>query len=596
MCRLAEELGGINVKKNKLRLFSSALALTLATTTIWGTAPLTQAQTVEIVQEATQQNAELAHIKLHAKGEALHLHAWTDTIPNANGDYPGNAMTEEGDGWYFWEGDCTGFLITKADKSKVTANDVVKPSGEYWYMDGEFYTSDPRGGGDTPAPIATTAPVVSETPATQAPVTNSIQINSITPADGTNVLTGQKQTITVDATSSIGDGVVYYRYDITHNGTYVGDHYYTKNNSWDFTPAEDGAYTVKVSVQAHDEDNTTKTQTINLTASSQGAVVTAGPNAVTNAPIPTQVPDSGNANGGTNQTPGTNNTNGGTNQTPGTSNEQNGGTNQTPGTSNEQNGGTNQTPGTSNEQNGGTNQTPGTSNAPGSSSNAGSNIDNGGANVTPGNTSNTNNNNTNVTVNTNTNSNASVASAGAVNLTIKAFAANVASPQKAGTAIQLEAKAEGGTAPYTYEFYYVKGNGTVEQVIQAGSEKNTCVWTPKTAGTYKLFVSVTDKYNNTKTSKMDYVISGMKVSMTANKKSPQKKKKVIRLTAKATGTTGSVKYKFVIKRSGKTTVNTGFKTSKTYKWKPTKAGKYKITLTVKDKLGSTSKTFSYRIK
>ena len=88
--------------------------------------------------------------------------------------------------------------------------------------------------------------------------------------------------------------------------------------------------------------------------------------------------------------------------------------------------------------------------------------------------------------------------------TVDSFGANLASPQNAGTDITLSASASGGTAPYQYQF---TANGTV---IQSYSTAATCKWTPDSAATYTLGVTVKDNAGQVSSTRtMSYTIASV---------------------------------------------------------------------------------------
>ena len=305
--------GGKTVRKNRKKLLCSALALTLAMTSTFSTVPVSLAEAVEITQDASQLKADEV-IKIHAKGENLRIHAWSSAGP-VYGDWKNSpAMDADpvmGSGWYYKElpGDCTGFLILDSNLGKITPNDVIdKVAGkEYWFDNGSWSDTNPNGGSTgsgntetTPAPTPTSgnSGTVQETPAPAGKVV----INKVTPADKEQIKAGVSQTITVDATSTASeDGMMFYKYEIKFNGQYVGDHYFSKYNTWTFQADQVGTYNVKISVQAHDEDNTTTVAEYTYEAVENGGTEYTAP--PTQPPYPGGQPDdpNNNNNGGNSQ-------------------------------------------------------------------------------------------------------------------------------------------------------------------------------------------------------------------------------------------------------------------------------------------------------
>lgn len=163
------------VKKSTKKLLCSALAFTLATTSVFATAPTTQAETVEVVVDSEAVAAE-EQIILHAKGSNLKIHVWGCSNTSANTTWPGKAMEEDstmGSGWCYVAipADCTGFIIIQDTETKLTG-DVTKEAGEYWFVDGTFTDYNPEGPTKEPTP-------------TPEPTAAPLEIKAVQPEDNT---------------------------------------------------------------------------------------------------------------------------------------------------------------------------------------------------------------------------------------------------------------------------------------------------------------------------------------------------------------------------------------------------------------------------
>ena len=184
-------------------------------------------------------------------------------------------------------------------------------------------------------------------------------------------------------------------------------------------------------------------------------------------------------------------------------------------------------------------------------------------------------------------------------LTLNSFTSSKSSPQQLGTSIVLSADAEGGTGSLTYK-YYVKFNGSTTTLSTTTS--NTYTWKPTKAGTYTVYVDVTDEDGNKVSDNFSYTIKSNEAdnlvinSFTASKQSPQVSGTQVKLTAKATGT-GTLQYKFLIKdASGNWAVLRDYGKSNTYIWRTGKAGNKTLYVDVKDSNGQvTRKSMSYTI-
>lgn len=166
-----------------------------------------------------------------------------------------------------------------------------------------------------------------------------------------------------------------------------------------------------------------------------------------------------------------------------------------------------------------------------------------------------------------------------------------ASTVTAGSAVTLKTVVSGGTANYTYKYYV---NGTVVSTKTSSSTTSSYSWTPSTAGTYTLKVTVTDANSNTvtktisnytvtepSTTTVDPVISSFTTSAsTVSANTP------VTLTTKIKSGTGTANFTYTFKVNG-TSVNVQKLSSRTasYTWTPTEAGTYTLKVVVKDANG-----------
>ena len=527
------------MRKSRKQLLSSVLALAVAAATVFGIAPsTTKAQTTQVTVESQQVAAE-EQIILHAKGSDMAIHIWGCSDTSANTTWPGKSMEADstmGSGWCYvaFPADCKGFIILQGG-NKLTEDVTDKKAGEYWFSDGKFSTSNPEG----PTPVPTEAPTPTPAP---------IVISEITPGDGSQLKAGEPQQISVSANTSIDDGTLYYKYEVKCDGAYVGDHYYSKSNTYSFTPEDGKEYKVKISVQAHDEDNTTVTEELTYTGSKDGVTVTTAP--ATEAPTPTPSDDNGEATPEPISTPSVS-------DNPGNLDNKT-----TPTPSNDSNGEATATPTTK------PTATPKVTATPTATAKV-------TATPTPS---------------------VDVPEVSDEDISVK-LSKSKSSPQKAGTSIKLTATASGGDGGYQYKFYYKKSGSSSNVTIQKYSTKNTCTWKPVANGTYTLYVTVKDSSNFTATAKIaNYKIKGMTLSVSTNKKSPQKAKTAIKISAKASNASGKVKYQYIIKRGSKVEKRTKFTSSKSYTWKPKKKGTYTLYVKAKDSNITIMKKKTFKIK
>lgn len=150
-------------------------------------------------------------------------------------------------------------------------------------------------------------------------------------------------------------------------------------------------------------------------------------------------------------------------------------------------------------------------------------------------------------------------------------------------------------AKYTYS-YYVNS-----KAIASKTTKTSATWTTSKKGTYSIKVIVFENGEQACVISSSYTVKARVItiqSFKANKKSGQKKKTKITLTAKAKATKGKVSYKFAVqKKNGKIKTLKGFSAKKKYIWKPTQKGTYKLYVYVKNGKGVlVKKTLNFKIK
>ncbi|GAA0077589.1 hypothetical protein UT300005_19670 [Clostridium sp. CTA-5] len=153
---------------------------------------------------------------------------------------------------------------------------------------------------------------------------------------------------------------------------------------------------------------------------------------------------------------------------------------------------------------------------------------------------------------------------------------------KVGETVAINASSTGSqNLLYQFSIY----DGAKWYVLQSYSNKSTTTWKPYRASTSKIKVEVKDK-NSQKiydSKEINYeVYSNVKVqNIVTDKKSPQEINTEIKLTANTNLSTG-VLYKYSV-FDGKTwSVIKDYSYDKSYTWKPTVAGTYKVRVDVKE--------------
>lgn len=535
--------------KNRKRLLCGALVLTMAATTVFATSPMTKAETIEIVQDASVNYANT--LTIHAKGSNLTFYAW-DSTGSITGAWPGDKMTDEGNGWcsYSTDKDILGFLVCSGD-NKITPNgaDVTdKKSGEWWLADGAWSETNPDGGSSakpTPTPTGKDDPTPTPTPTKPADKEGTITVNSITPESGTELTAGEKCNISVDAETDINDGVLYYQFEVTCNGEYVGEHHYTKNSTYTFTPEAGKQYKAIIFVQAHDEDNTTEKIECTYTTSGE---VNGGSDA--DKPIETSKPSDTPATTEPSEPEDSDDTPVPTKPSKTTAPDKTATPKPTPTAT--------------------ATATPKVTPTVKPTGTSPSNI----------NTDNTASGGTNLGESS--------------NVDIK-ISCSKKPPLILGKSVLLEATNSTSATGLTYRFSVKKSGQTGTQVLQEYSSDSTCIWSPSSKGTYTVIVECKEGSKEAVSVSATYVVKGLSVSAKASSTSVKKGKKV-KITASAANANGTVKYKYVVKLNKKNVASTGYKTKKTFTFKASKKGTYTISVYAKDSKSVVTKTLKVKAK
>lgn len=178
---------------------------------------------------------------------------------------------------------------------------------------------------------------------------------------------------------------------------------------------------------------------------------------------------------------------------------------------------------------------------------------------------------------------------GSPKISVSSFTTDKESGQTAGTPIVLTASAIGGTGSYQYKFYYKNESQT--SVIQDFSSADTANFMTETAGNYTLLVDVKDPSGKTATKSItDFQITETPKPVVkyfeTDKASGQFPKTSIILCAEGSDGKAPYQYKFYYQYGAETTTIENFSTTNTADFKPTQAGKYELTVEIKDSRGN----------
>ena len=173
-------------------------------------------------------------------------------------------------------------------------------------------------------------------------------------------------------------------------------------------------------------------------------------------------------------------------------------------------------------------------------------------------------------------------------LAITNFSTNLLSPQTEGNTIRLSAASIGGVGALQTRF--VVFDGTTWKRITEYSSVTTTTWTPTKAGTYQVCAQVKDATGKMAEERKIYVINErIKItSIKADVESPQKVGTQIKINTTTEGGVGKLQTKCAVFDGKQWVLIRPYSTDSSVIWTPTKAGIYRINVTVKDELGQTS--------
>ncbi len=170
-----------------------------------------------------------------------------------------------------------------------------------------------------------------------------------------------------------------------------------------------------------------------------------------------------------------------------------------------------------------------------------------------------------------------------------------------GNSVTISGKASGGTAPYTYSYYYKKSTDTNWVTKQANTTAASISFKPGTATTYNIKVMVKDSKGTTKDKTFTVNVTGSTSTLVNNSTVSASSITLgnsVTISGKASGGTSPYTYSYYYKKSTDTNwvtkqANT---TATSISFKPGTATTYNIKVTVKDSKGTTKdKTFTVNV-
>lgn len=149
--------------------------------------------------------------------------------------------------------------------------------------------------------------------------------------------------------------------------------------------------------------------------------------------------------------------------------------------------------------------------------------------------------------------------------------------------IELSMLATGGQGQLKYRFVVAKDGKNV--FVQNYSDKNTATWTPKEAGTYKIYYKVRDEKGRLVIKNKTYVVnSELRISTILTDKNGRVGS-TVKLGFNTNGGSGDKDYRIVVQKNGKSVFTQNYSNKNTATWTPEEAGTYRVYYKVRDEKG-----------
>ena len=177
--------------------------------------------------------------------------------------------------------------------------------------------------------------------------------------------------------------------------------------------------------------------------------------------------------------------------------------------------------------------------------------------------------------------------------TLKNISTLSAQTIKLGSSVTINAKATGGTAPYTYGVYYKKASSDKWITAQSYKANATVTFKPSVAVKYDVMIKVKDSKGTVAKKNFTVNVTKELVNNSTLSATTIKKGSSVTATAKASGGTGKYTYGVYYKKasSEKWTTAQSYGTNTTVKIKPAAAVKYDVCIKVKDSSGKIVKKY-----
>lgn len=172
-------------------------------------------------------------------------------------------------------------------------------------------------------------------------------------------------------------------------------------------------------------------------------------------------------------------------------------------------------------------------------------------------------------------------------LKIAVFRTGYKTGYSAGETVALAARAEAGTAPYRYQFYVVRSNGS-RVILRNYASSNIFNWIPVNTDTYQVGVNVKDASGKivnqvkqvTVTKPLEVAVfrAGNRTEYTAGE--------TVALAARGEGGTAPYRYQFYVYRSnGSRVILRNYASSNIFNWVPVNPDTYRVCVAIKDAKG-----------